>query len=79
MSSASSVSVWWVEDHWSFAIDPSGPGMPTFIVEVSALSAPMRRPSMPILRRDLVADERVIGHAPLLRELDQLVEGVREA
>ena len=69
-----------VEDHGSFAIDLSGPGMPTFIVEVSARSAPMRRPSMPILSpRDPVADERVVGHATLLGELDQLPKRVGES
>jgi hypothetical protein len=45
------VSAWFVLDHCSFATEPSGPGMPTFIVSVSARIAPSRRPSMPIFRR----------------------------
>ena len=78
-SSASSVSAWLVDDHCSFAIEPSGPGMPTFIVAVSARIAPSRRPSIPIFSRATLS--RTIGSsaaAALLGQLDQLVERVRE-
>ena len=43
MSTAVSVMRWLSSDHMSFRIEPSGPGMPTFICWVRARRAPSRK------------------------------------
>ena len=45
---ASSVSDWFSFAHSHLPIEPSGPGMPVFICEVSARMPPSRSASIPI-------------------------------
>ena len=66
-SVASSVSSWLRSAHSHFAIEPSGPGIPVFIVSVRARIAPSRSASEPIFSRAIRS--RSTGSSPSPRSL----------
>src|SRR5215216_3430707 len=75
MSAARSVSFWLSIAHSHLAIEPSGPGIPTFICWVSARSDPRRNASTPILSSAM--RWRITGSSPRPRSLMTAISSSR--
>jgi phosphate-selective porin len=75
MSTASSVTILWYSDQYSFEIAASGPGV--MALQELGEHPHARVPHDLHLRvrpRELLADDRVVGHAALLGEQQEAVD-----